>query len=237
MRKIVSAILLALPLILWGEKASAAGITLNCPGGLQSQPTITFGGSGIPNDRVCFGSFGGVDLALAATERFVNPPVGDNGIDTYTAVTGDDTANGQPAYGRWNFDWYVRNTTGSAVSVELLWDTDPNFGTDTSQMGFIRSIVAAGGLVQDSWNLGMGFIDTGIATLGYSPAAGLFSPYVDGNYSFRLSILSDTQSAGGIGMQVNVGDPRPVPEPASFLLMGGGLLAGIRRFRRRRLRS
>ncbi len=220
------------------NSANAAPVALSCPGGMQdktSDPTITFGGSGIPTNAVCFGTFGDVTLGLTATARFANPAVTNDGLDTYFAGAGDDTANGQPSYAIWNFGWFVRNTSTSATyAIDLLWDTNPGAATDVSAMGHAMQLLSPGVTAQDSWNLGMGFIDTGVAIPGvYAPAAGLFSPYVGGQYSFALTATSGTGApAGNIGMEVLVGDP--VPEPATLVLLASGLAFVAFRQRRRR---
>lgn len=215
---------------------SAGPLVLNCPGGMSDQsgnPAITFGGAGIPKDAVCIGSFdGNLTLALTATPRFANPSLTNNGVDTYYAQTGDDSAQGQPNYGPWNFNFYAYNASQTDdYWIDLMWDTDPSFGTDTSLFGFGRSLLVAGSTVQNSWNLGMGFIDTGVVVPGYSPSAVLFSPYANGQYSFSLrgykgSILEDV---GGVAMNVEA-----VPEPASMMLLGTGLVGLAAKVRRRK---
>ncbi len=176
-----------------------------------SLPAATFGGSGIPNDRVAVTTIGGVTLGLTATQRYSNPPVGDDGAGNYSAMAGGDVLNSIPAYARWNFGFYAENKTTSDYFVHLLWDLNPGAGTDESSLSTGPSSLLAGATVQDSWNLGMGFLGGG------------FNPNVAGEYSFAL-ILRNSAGAelGRSAINVNVASVPDVGSSGMLSLIGLG---------------
>jgi hypothetical protein len=180
----------------------------------------TFGGSGIPNDRVAITTFGGVTLGLTATQRYSNPTVTDNGAGTYFATAGEDTL---PNYALWNFDMYVSNASTTNYAMQLLWDLNPGAGTNEASLSSFGILpLAAGSTWQESWNLGMPFLGGG------------FDPTVAGEYSFALILRSATgQELGRSAINVNVGH---VPDTASTGLLavaGFGSLLVFARLRRR----
>ena len=114
MKRLVLATFLVTFVLVGARPASAGPLVLNCPSGLQdmsSNAALTFGGGGIPTNAVCVGVFGEVTLVLSATQRYSNPVVTNNGTNTFYAGTGDDTAQGQPTYAIWNFDFAAFNSS------------------------------------------------------------------------------------------------------------------------------
>jgi hypothetical protein len=192
----------------------------------------TFGGSGIPNNAVAITTIGDVTLGLTAHQRYFNPPVANDGAGTFTAVNGGDIYSipPEPGYARWNFGWYVANAGTDSYLVELLYDFDPGTGTDSGNLGKIGSILGSNKTVQDSWNLGMAFLDTSTSPNVSPPAYPSFDPNASGQYSFAL-ILRDAGSGAELGraaINVNV-----VPDGGGTLAIFGLAMGAMAWFKRR----
>lgn len=195
-------------------------------------PEATFAGTGIPNSAVSVTKVanpsGGGDLTLGLTahQRYDNPAVTNNGAGTFFAVTGDDSAHGQPNYARWNFGLYLTGVK-SGQETRLYYDTNPAVGNDVSTYIPLNILLDSLGGYQNSWNLGMGFL-----------GGAAFPESSSGQYSFAL-VTFDSQGAefARSAMIVNVGDVRTsVPDagPSSALLLFGlGGLGLIKRFKRK----
>jgi len=154
------------------------------------------------------------------------PNLGNNGAGTYFANPGSDGHG----HALWNFDYYINVATGSLsdYSFKLLYDFNPGVGTDESQLG-VWNFIPSGQTMQDSQNLGFGFLSTTIYEPIIIPPSGTFDPNANGEYSFALI----ASSLAGVELDrsaINV-DVGQVPEPATLALFGLGLFgfAAVRR--------
>lgn len=191
-------------------------------------PAATFGGSGIPNDAVAITTVGGLTLAMSATQRFTAPALTNDGMGTYSALTGVSTASPSPAdpYAMWNFNFYISGGDDT-MAFRLFYDFNTAVGNDETTHGTISFLGSQlpGGVAQNSFNLGMNFLAA--AGAGIAPPAGAFDPNAAGQYTFALVAYGITsgQEIGRSAIVVNV------PEPGTFALSGLALLglAGLRR--------
>ncbi len=227
MRKVFSAVVAALT---FASVASAQAPV----GTFGSQPGITWGGTGIPNNAVQTNSNAastGITLALSVSQRCGmtwqavyacdGAPITDNGAGTFYALAGTGNVTPSPAnpYANWNFNWYIGGQGLQNHSVKLTWDFNPapNAGsgpTTTSPLGGFGFYPAG---TQNSWNLGMDFLD--VTTL-----LPTFDPNAVGEYAFKLEAFDARGNSVAVS-SILVNTSTTVPEPSTYVLMASGLAA------------
>ncbi|MEM9253456.1 MAG: PEP-CTERM sorting domain-containing protein [Planctomycetota bacterium] len=202
-------------------------------------PQATFGGSGIPNDAVAFSEQIANDdtmvtIALAASQRFTNPPLGNDGAGTYFATPGSNAPNGTLG-ALWNFNSYVEIDGGGETiedfEVSLLYDMDPAFNTPVADLGvidisgFIALTDPGQTLTQGSQNLLFDFLNIGAPFVTPPPSAP-FDPNALGEYTFAITVSQDGLPVETVAINVVV-----VPEPAAALMLAGLGVFALRRTR------
>ncbi|MDB5254574.1 MAG: hypothetical protein JWL80_640 [Parcubacteria group bacterium] len=160
----------------------------------------TFGGTAIPNHAVAQSTCGGHTIGLTATGRYSSPQPTNDGVKNFYAALGYDS-NPPGYYAEWNMDFYTDGAANSVFAIHL-------------PTGSLVPVIPLIGDNQDSWNIAMFF-------MGLDPnVARAFDFEVD-EYT-DLSFQTKIQS---VDITVNAGSQVvATPEPATFGLLGTGLL-------------
>lgn len=217
----------------------------------------TFNGTGIPNDAVAIsqvtakteGGIATVTLGLTAHARFAAPPVTNDGAATFTALAGTNLGTAL-----WNVGFYVdiEKVTGDQLSFadltfHLLYDFNPvaDNDSDLGDLNLNDAAVALGANLstlthaEDSENMTFGFFSTPstFVTPPTYPSAGspAFDPNAIGEYQLFLTVSQGNDELARVGILVDT--VSAVPEPASLVVFGTLLVAGLVPFGRRRLAS
>lgn len=205
-------------------------------------PVATFGGSGIPNTSVQLNtSIDGLSLGLSAAQRGTNVGVTDNGAGRFFASPGNDLSvapTAVPGYATWNFNFYVGGNVVGRYNYRLFYDFDAAVSNSVASHGFvaITGTPNSTAAIQNSWNLGMGFLSSGL--FGAAPTPNTFNPNSGGEYSFALIAYEKTGTGGlGYGSEVArsaiIVSTTTVPEPSTYVLMASGLVGLCVAHRRR----
>ncbi len=201
-------------------------------------PDATWGGSGIPNDAVAASMqiVNGEDtirIAMSATERFSNPPVGDNGAAVYTAGTGSNFGGASESTTEgalWNWNFFI-DISGPGVladyQIDLYYDLDAAASADFSLAGLGKIDITAGilagvdpfvTLVEGSQNNLFAFLGVDIPGILDAPDFTAFDPDAVGNYQYAITVSRAGFGVDAVAMEVNV-----VPIPAAVWLFGSAL--------------
>ncbi len=136
-------------------------------------PGATFGGTGIPTDPTAISRAAIlyqsrleiITLGITAHQRYANPPLSNDGMGTFTAMTGINDGLDLPpqALGAtWNFGIYIDISTVQLTPTpvpeaklsdywfEFQYDSNPGAGVEDLGTVYLNNVFAAGGLGANS---------------------------------------------------------------------------------------
>ncbi len=210
-----------------------------------SLPGATFGGTGIPNDKVAITTVtdgaNTIKIGLTAFQRYSNPPLTDSGAGVFTAGAGvNDGLNPgdpKPLGTTWGMGYYVEITGGGKLGdydIRLLYDFDPGVGTAESDLGYwnFSATYPGNALLQDSQNLYFAFWNSTILPYIDDPTYPSFDANAAGEYNLVVSVKSKAGAElGRSAIDVNVVGVPDFGSTAALLVMG---LSGVMIARRTR---
>jgi len=216
-------------------------------------PNANFGGTGIPNDAVAASKqiIDGdtiITIAMNATERYSNPPVGDNGAAIFYATPGQNCGVATDPIGcpsanqgaLWNWNYYIGITSGSGkvlkdYQIDIWYDLNPAGPTACCSVAGLGRIDVTAALLafnpgsvleQGSENLLFNYLNVGSPPYIIAPG-GAFDPNALGNYQFAITVSTGGFPLDSVAMEVQV-----IPVPAAAWLFGSALgLFGVMRRR------
>lgn len=201
-----------------------------------SFPTANFGGTGIPTSAVAITTSGDLTLALTAHQRYFNPALTNDGAGTFFAQAGEnDGLAGKSVAAKWNFAYYISNTTTAAsdpYTYTLYYGLEGGTEYSLNPLGIGDNDPTAGFGGQNSQSLSF-FAYGNLSAFQFNPFFGTFDPDANGNYEFDLVARTATGAeAARVGIVVNVSGGTSVPDSATTGLLLGVALLGLAGFRR-----
>lgn len=207
-----------------------------------------FGGGGIPTQPTAITTItvgnDVITLGLAATQRYSNPPLSNDGAGTYFATPGlnDGLVSGSPhaLAATWNFDYYFDVKSGNPqtptpYTFKLFMGTDASSlsSIDPSFVGDNSSTPNSGG--QNSENLSfLGFGTISPPIFQVNPLFGSFDPNANADYNF---VLEAFDAAGApLGESAIVVRVASAPDNGSTVALLGLAIGGLGMVRRKFLR-